>query len=155
MFLLTILALALYSVGAILKRLERNILEVRIPFSGDTKILSLLAAAEKNLHALPWKKRGSLALVLLLSMFAWCMDIFAYRQAGGALTEASLRAVGRILTGLGLPLDADYAVYAQPGMFAEPLGILTGILGMCWISQRILKNFPAVNGAGSGSGIWR
>lgn len=116
--LMVLIWICIYAIIPLLHRFERNMLELQTPVKNDVGIVRYSYTLRQNLSKLPWKKKGTIAMIALVSLFAWLLEwlsIYLFINATDALNVV----VGRVSKSLGILItnDSGNAIYDHLMLF--------------------------------------
>lgn len=144
--LLALIWVCIYSITPILHRFERNMLEVKTPFAHDIKIIQYSCKLRQSLGKLPWAKKGTIAMIMVMSMLAWLLEwlsVYLLLSSGGAAVKTVVDRVGR---SVGIVFGSDHVYWAYNILMPFIYGASV-LLALVWLVRRLgMKNFKRVSG---------
>lgn len=129
--LLALIWVSIYSITPILHRFERNMLEVKTPFRYDTKIIQCSCKLRQSLGKLPWAKKGTIAMIMVMSMLAWLLEwlsVYLLLNSGGSAVKTVVDRVGR---SVGIVFGSDKVYWAYNMLMPFIYGV-TVLLVLVW-----------------------
>lgn len=134
LMLIVLIWVVVYGIEPIIARFERNILTYPAPFAGDRRLLRWACHFRQSLKLLPWKRRGTLAIIVVLSLGSWFLEWLTLYVFLDAARPAALAIVDRVGVSLGLLPQALTRGYAElmPAVYGTSVALLLylGLRGM-------------------------
>lgn len=110
--IILVIWIIIYGFDPIATRLERKILTHPKPFAGDRLLLQKLHLFRNSLAKLPWERRGTLPLIIALSIGSWFLEWLAMYLYFSAAFPAALVIVDRVAGSLGFVREMDMSAYS-------------------------------------------
>jgi hypothetical protein len=144
LFFLSVLLLGLgiffVSFDALLRRVEKKLLEFPHPAAGITAMLQSLHAVRRQILLLSWNRPGSLSILIMLTLGGWFLEWLAFFRLRPTAEQALADMLGRVMGSLHVTAgsNAGSALGAlQPGVW----GLL--LLAAALLSARLIRVRPS------------
>jgi len=111
MLLFVFLWFSLYAAIPILKRIERTLLENRLPASRTASLIAFCHTLRRHLMRLPWEKKGTSSALLLLTVTAWLLEWMSIFLFAGSEVEAIKSVINRVGYSLSFQSAVNMAYY--------------------------------------------
>lgn len=134
--IILIIWIVIYGFDPIATRLERKILTHPKSFAGDRFLLQSLHLFRNSLAKLSWERKGTLPLIVALSIGSWFLEWLAMYLYFSAAFPASLVIVDRVAGSLGFVRAMDMSAYTA---LMPVVYLTTVLLAVLYIGDKIGK----------------